>query len=342
VKQHLPNVTVGIPHTLASYLLLCGLAEKLRELFRRAEVKSMKLFDGGSPVPLLLLRAMGFLGNLVTSYRMTLGAREHAAGAGEAGGSTGGSPAADSVGLVLQMLRRTELFGIVNILGSILLCEGRREKSAAASLPQTVISLSFQALRILNQVARLELATLQETLGACRRHELYHLLVCLIDYCTARIQGSKLGQDRGQEENELLHETIILLGYYCLERPENQSIMCYGEGQTLLAKITSLPLYYFMDDKGKGVLFPTILATCFKSPQNLELLRGEMNMSLLQKYLAAKMLDVQIDEARSVVSEDGMSLPGRFPPALWQAAVTFFSDEAPAAGDGAGLVTAGS
>lgn len=317
VKQTLPSCHDSLLRTLVSYLLLCGLSDKLRELFRRAEVRGMRLFDGASPVPLLLLRAMGFLGNLVSACSPAPDQVCEATGATTGEGLMGLTP-------LLATLRRTELFGIVSVLVSILLCEGRREKPQSASagrLPQTVISLAFQAVRILNNVARLDLATLQETLGACRRQELYHLLVCLIDYCTARLQAGRLpGQEKGQEENELLHETIVLLGYYCLQREENQGIMCYGEGQTLLSKITSLPLHYFMDERGKAVLFPTILATCFRSEQNLELLHNEMNLSLLRTFLANSMQKEKEAKCPEAVSGFG----GRFPAALWPEAICFF------------------
>merc|ERR1711988_576112 len=125
-------------------------------------------------------------------------------------------------------------------------------------------------------------------------------MVCLFDYCSSRLQGTRAGQC--QEESELLHETLILLGNYCLQCSNNQSIMCYGESQMLLAKLAALPLHYFMDEKGRQVLFPTILATCFRSPQNVELLRNEMNLSLLRNFLS----EAQGDEA----------FVHRFPPAL--------------------------
>ncbi|CAE8700905.1 unnamed protein product, partial [Polarella glacialis] len=258
-KQSLPEGTGDKQGTLAGYLLLCGLAEKLRELFRRSEIRGLKFFDGASPVPLLLLRAMGFLGTLVSAYRLPAGPS---------------AEALEAHARVLEMFRQTELFGIVGILVSILLSEGRREKGAR--LPQTVISLAVQALRILNSVARIDLSTLQETLSSGRQQELYHLLVGLLDYCVSRVPAIKPGQSpasQGQaEENDLLQETVVLLGFYCVQQPQNQSIMCYGEGQSLLARLTSLPLHYFMDERGRAILFPTILATCYKSEQNLEIL----------------------------------------------------------------------
>merc|ERR1712061_608834 len=105
VKQTLPDAASGLQRTLVSYLLICGLGEKLRELFGRAEIRGMRLFDGASPVPLLLMRAMGFLGNLVNAFQRPADFNLESTGSG--------SPAFITV---LQMLRRTELFGIVNIL----------------------------------------------------------------------------------------------------------------------------------------------------------------------------------------------------------------------------------
>lgn len=325
VRQPLLVASENMPQDLVLHLLLSGLPEKLRQLLRQAEVRGMKLFDGASPVPLLLLRAMGFLGSLVKACIQ----------------ESGTVPLADdseAMALVTQMLRRTELFGIVDILSSILLSEGKREKppsgTVAKNLPQTVLSLALQAVCILNDVARLNLAALQEALGACRQ-ELYHLLVCLVDYCSARLSTAKLGQDKAQEEVELLHEVIIFLGFYCLLKEEHQSIMSYGEGQTLLAKVTSLPLHYFMDERGRAVLFPTIVATSFRSSHNLELLRSEMNLSLLRTFLTKNLAKEEAiaagveTAATSAAAAGGFS--GRFPQHLWQEALLFFSEEEEAA-----------
>jgi len=267
---------------------------------------------------------MGFLGNLVSAHRLY---REQ----GEIAATAENQVAA----LVIQLLRRTEVFNVISLLCSILLTEVKSQKPASGEaapkvFPQTMLSLAHQAMRILNDVARLDVTTLQEILGHCRQ-ELYHLLVCLIDYCAARLSpgGKPSAQQEKAEENDLLHETIVLLGFYSLQNEEHQHIMCYGEGHTLLAKVTSLPLHYFMDERGRAVLFPTILATCFQSQHNLELLRGEMNLSLLRSFLAsslAKEAAKPADAARGPSDE----LDGRFPKRLWQDALEFFSDEAPA------------
>lgn len=331
VRQSMPKMPEGLAHVLSSYLLLCGLPVRVRELFRRAEAKGVKLFEGASPLPLLLLRAMGLLGNLVTTYVTAEGAKTQAESTRPNGEGELAEERLVTSGIVLDMLKHTELVGIVSVLVSILLSDGRPTKAqlqnvAAAKLPQTVVSLCFQAIRILNNIARLDLPTLQDTLGVCGRQELYHLLVYVIDYCTSKMQGGK--PDKSNEENSsLLHETIVLLGYFCLQREENQSIMSYGEGQTLLMKITSLPLYYFMDPNGRGVLFPSILATCFKSEQNLSLLRNEMNMSLLQSYISTNLR--KLEESKGQQLSDG-GCEGRFPSEHWSEALKFFSEPAAA------------
>lgn len=299
-KQAVPESHGGShQQDLVSFLLLCGLAERLRELFLRSEIRGLRAFEGASPLPLLLLRAMGFLGTLMAAYRPE-----------PSKGSASTAP-------VLEMLRQSELFGIVGLLVSILLSEGRIQKSPntqSVKLPQTVIALAVQAVRILNNVAQIDLATLQETLSSGRQQELYHLMVNIFDYCTSRL-GSKSSTTPQAEETDLLHEMIALLGYHCLLNPENQKMLCYGEGQTLLAKLTALPLHYFMNEAGQATLFPTILATCFRSQQNLELLRCEMNLSLLKKYLTAQIASTTTDSAGTWP---------RFPRSLWTEAQSFF------------------
>lgn len=311
VKQTLPDASSCFRQKLICYLLVCGLSDKLRDVFTGAGLRGMRLFDGASPVPLTLLRAMCFLGTLVNAYRLPEGVAEP---------NSAASTEEPSPAPVLQVLRRTDLFGIVSVLGTILFADkGKAQGAQPVRLPQTVVSLAVQALRILNHVARIHLGTLQEVLGACQQ-ELYHLLVSLLDYCMLH-GASKPGQGQGQDENELLHESLALLGHYCLQRKEHQGLMCYGEGQTLLAKIASLPLDYFMDERLKLFLFPTLLATCFESEQNLELLRNEMNLMLITSFLVA--LLAQKDDARlPEAATNGFG--GRFPSALWSRALEFF------------------
>ena len=50
--------------------------------------------------------------------------------------------------------------------------------------------------------------------------------VCLFDYCLGRIQESRSSQGADESrESELLHETIVLLGNYCLLREDRKGIL---------------------------------------------------------------------------------------------------------------------
>jgi hypothetical protein len=60
---------------------------------------------------------------------------------------------------------------------------------------------------------------------------------------------------QGQEENELLHETIVLLGYYCLQRGENQGIMCYGnENPKIIPSFPQFPSQWLGRSKSKSTV----------------------------------------------------------------------------------------
>mmetsp|Transcript_138023 Transcript_138023/g.440897 ORF Transcript_138023/g.440897 Transcript_138023/m.440897 type:complete len:86 (-) Transcript_138023:143-400(-) len=63
------------------------------------------------------------------------------------------------------------------------------------------------------------------------------------------------------------------------------------------------------------------------SRQNLALLRSEMNLSLLQSFLATN--QQKLEESRGAAGEEpaDAGFSGRFPTALWAEAVRFFGEE---------------
>lgn len=69
--------------------------------------------------------------------------------------------------------------------------------------------------------------------------------------------------------------------------------MLKGDGQTLLSKIASLPLYFFVDEKGRAVLFPTLIAICFRCPENMEALRNELSLAPVTKFLQMQITATQ-------------------------------------------------
>jgi hypothetical protein len=54
------------------------------------------------------------------------------------------------------------------------------------------------------------------------QEQLYHLFNYILFY-TVEISSSQ------EDSKELLHETILLIGYFCLYNEKNQALLCRGE-----------------------------------------------------------------------------------------------------------------
>ena len=54
--------------------------------------------------------------------------------------------------------------------------------------------------------------------------QLYHLFNYILYYTVDTAGGEKQ-----EDSKELLHETIVMIGYYCLHNEKNQAVLCKGE-----------------------------------------------------------------------------------------------------------------
>lgn len=83
------------------------------------------------------------------------------------------------------------------------------------------------------------------------QEQLYHLFNYLLFYTVETA-------DKQDDSKELLHETILLIGYFCMNNEKNQALLCKGEN-TIIQKLCALPIAYFHDKKLKEILFPTLI-----------------------------------------------------------------------------------
>ena len=160
-----------------------------------------------------------------------------------------------------------------------LLTPGNFKRNGSKRLPQISVSLSNLTLRVLNNLARFNLKSLQNLLSqSFNRDQFYHICTFLYDF-------SSSNYDKDQEAKEMLKQLIILTGYFALGNPHNQSILSRGtEVQNIVFKLASLPYqFYFGHSQHKDLLFPTLLAVCFDSPANLKILFSEINK--VSKYI---------------------------------------------------------
>ncbi len=139
-------------------------------------------------------------------------------------------------------MQQTELYGVVTFLSRILLAKGPLKESSSVILPCTIQTLALMSLKILNNVARTDLVTVQSILKMPYYSEqVYHLLNYLLQYSIDNV-------DNSDEVRELLHETIMFIGYIVLLEPELQLLFSKGE-HTLVQKLCNLPIQYFQDKK---------------------------------------------------------------------------------------------
>jgi len=73
--------------------------------------------------------------------------------------------------------------------------------------------LSIFSIKVLNNVMRMEVGLVQHLMRDMNE-QLYHLLSFILQYAETNI-------DANDDVKEMLHETLIFIGYFCLLNEEN-------------------------------------------------------------------------------------------------------------------------
>ncbi|PIK61380.1 putative S phase cyclin A-associated protein in the endoplasmic reticulum [Apostichopus japonicus] len=187
----------------------------------------------------------------------------------------------DSTSL-LMTLRATGLAGIISLLYGILLHGGtpaRGSTAAPPELPEHTLSVVSTGIKMLSSVASIDLHLLQGAMGAEGISlEFRHIATYLIWYCSHFTECS-----------DMLHEVILIVGYFSLQNTDNQMLIQSGHTPTLLQQLCSLPFQYFSDPKLKEVLFPSLICCCYGNMENKIILEQEMSCSLLVTFLEEKL-----------------------------------------------------
>mmetsp|Transcript_17141 Transcript_17141/g.17033 ORF Transcript_17141/g.17033 Transcript_17141/m.17033 type:complete len:350 (+) Transcript_17141:1997-3046(+) len=314
------------------YLLNCGLLSLLRQ---KLHLLQRPLDLTSNNFSLLLLKCVGFLESLNTFH----------------GWGLGNKPAYEVSTFLtdnfIYIFKESELAGIPYLLLCLLLNDGPPKQQAPRVIPQTSLAVSILSMRFLNNLARLHLPLLQEMLSSEEYYDqMYHLFNYILRYCTEHI-------DSGLEDvRELLHEVILLIGYFVTQNTKNQDMMNLGE-TSILQRLCGLPFAYFTDKKYTNVLFPTLISICYKHSHNLSILQQEMSVDMLSIYITQQcqyypIHDPPIEEEKKDVIRSKKSLSisssnsssksilaaaslklvftNRFPRYLWESAAEFFQE----------------
>lgn len=139
-----------------------------------------------------------------------------------------------STKFLLEAIEETGLVGLPSLLTAVLLQANPRAtpEQAATALPSNFEEVATSVLRVLNNVARLDLSLVQNMLALPDlRMEFFHLVSFLLSHCTCKWKSTT------DQVAALLMETLLLLGYAALLHPGNQAVLRWGKSPTILHKV---------------------------------------------------------------------------------------------------------
>ncbi|KAG0561411.1 hypothetical protein KC19_9G062600 [Ceratodon purpureus] len=187
-----------------------------------------------------------------------------------------------STKFLLEAIEETGLVGLPSLLTAVLLQANPRAtpEQAATALPSNFEEVATSVLRVLNNVARLDLPLVQNMLALPDlRMEFFHLVSFLLSHCTCKWKSTT------DQVAALLNETLLLLGYAALLHPGNQAVLRWGKSPTILHKMCDLPFAFFSDPKLTPILIGTLLSVCYGSERNRDVVQQELSMDMLLTFL---------------------------------------------------------
>lgn len=219
---------------------------------------------------------------------------------------------------VVNVFKDTGLMGIVSLLISLVMEQRPQRRSESLVLTRKIMSISWMALKVLNNVARMDVELVQAALCSdSLQHEFIHMLSSFLSCCSREITANQTTID--DTEELLLTEVLILIGYYTLRNPANQERMRWGNAPNLLQQITNLPFQYFVDPIRQHVLFPTLASVCYQNTKNRAIMEHDLSSKMIQMYINRQR------EAQCAESSEWMMFAHRFPVFLWKDAIHFFN-----------------
>ncbi|XP_078606102.1 S phase cyclin A-associated protein in the endoplasmic reticulum-like isoform X3 [Branchiostoma floridae x Branchiostoma japonicum] len=297
---------IGRGYDLVSYVVSVGVVDKLSQYFKSVrgpidqDLKAAEFLGSG----------MGLLASM-NKFVSSLGKSNSEKG-----------PKKDDTTQLIHTYKVTELVGIVSLLYGMLLHSGAPERGPSPppeAFPPHTLHVATMGIRMLNNMAGLDLNMLQTALGEEGISlEFRHIASYLLWYCTH------------WTNQDLLHEVILIVGYFTALNSDNQVIVQSGRTPTVLQQLCALPFQYFSDPQLVAVLFPTLISCCYQNEQNRKILQQEISSSLLATFIEGRIQDSQqqilLPSKRPKTSGVDMTVfSARFPQHTWEDALKYFT-----------------
>ena len=244
---------------LIEYFVCSSIGNKLKRHVQSVvdSVEGPPFFSGEqASVPMVLLKAVTFLEALLSVVGCDMRTRPV---------FEKSNKISDSVYFLMQ---QTDLFSVVSLLTALLIKDRLKPPQL---MPQTHNSIVVVSIKLLNNMFRINLSLTQLILAQPHLSEqMYHIIQHIVSYCKDFLNQSQ-DEEKNEVVQELLHETILLLGYYALLNESALDQMSKGE-TTILQNLANLPFKYLIEKKLMDILLPTLIAVSYKNCRNTDIL----------------------------------------------------------------------
>ncbi|KAL2645936.1 hypothetical protein AAZV13_05G020900 [Glycine max] len=183
---------------------------------------------------------------------------------------------------LLSAISETGLVSLPSLLTAVLLQANNRSSSEQASyiLPSNFEEVAAGVLKVLNNVALLDLVFLQQMLARPDlKMEIFHLMSFLLSHCACKWKAPN------DQVGSLVLESLSLLGHFALFHPGNQAVLRWGKSPTILHKVCDLPFVFFSDPELMPILAGTLVAACYGCEQNKFVVQQELSVDMLLSLL---------------------------------------------------------
>ncbi|UJR08302.1 hypothetical protein I4U23_012573 [Adineta vaga] len=220
---------------------------------------------------------------------------------------------------VLSIMKSTNYCEILSLLYGILIHETdinnnqtlAENNQNAVTLHDKTMTIAVNSMILLNSVAVLDLDTFQTTLGEeTISLQLRHVANYILAYCH---------HHQSTTNDNLLHQIILLIGYYCVLNQDNQCRLAFGNRPTVLQQLSCLPFRYFVESKYMDRLFPTLIACSYDCDTTRAILQTEMSLELIANFIESKVVN-EDDSKLIIISAFQM----RFPRDEWTNALKYY------------------
>ena len=188
-------------------------------------------------------------------------------------------------------LKQFPSMNVTSLLYSIVLHSGPPKPINASPprLSDRTVELTTIAFRFINNAFLVNHSAMQLGVGSdeTRVNEFKLLASYLIGY------------SKHFDNDELLHQLILSVGYFVLFSAQNQEAVQSGRLPTILQHLVDLPFKYFLSPELKNILFPTLIASTYDNENNRDTLKKEVNLQLLSVYI-----DQQLEPGPGIMPRD--------------------------------------